>query len=379
MARTALTHISTQQLQDLLGHIVLDDKSQLMDSGLLSPIMVREQTAYGTLSLGRFELEALEKVHAQIVNALLTHPDIEKVMLSLTDERAPEVKTAFAQSPSGIAASQHTTGNDDTPSGAHHIKKMIAVGSGKGGVGKSTTAFNLAIAMAEEGLEVGLLDADLYGPSVPTLAGVHQPDIPARGQNFDPPTAHGIKVMSVGFLIDPEEPVAWRGPMVTNALLQMVHQVNWGALDVLLIDLPPGTGDIQLTLAQRLPLAGAVIVCTPQDLALIDAKKAISLFHKVSVPILGIVENMSLFTCPACGHKSAIFGHGGARQKADALGIPLLAEVPLTMGLRQASDKGEPIKMYDKDLVRIFARLAHATLERAVYLRKESPKIVIEN
>jgi ATP-binding protein involved in chromosome partitioning len=227
------------------------------------------------------------------------------------------------------------------------IRHIVAVGSGKGGVGKSTVAFNLAVALSRMGLSVGLLDADIYGPSVPKLSGLPatKPDLD-KNKKLIPPVAHGIKVMSMGFLVEEEKAMIWRGPMVQSAFYQMLRDVAWGNekkdLDVLIIDMPPGTGDVQLTLAQKVPVSGAVIVSTPQDLALIDARKAIAMFEKTNVKILGLIENMSYYTCPSCGHQDPVFGHGGAREESQKRGVPFLGEIPLNTQIRAESDMGMP-------------------------------------
>lgn len=228
------------------------------------------------------------------------------------------------------------------------ITNIIAVGSGKGGVGKSTTAVNLAIALQREGARVGLLDADIYGPSIPSMLGVKgQPG--TDGEKIIPKEAHGLKVMSIGFLVEEDTPMIWRGPMVTSALQQLLNDTLWGSLDYLVIDLPPGTGDIQLTLAQRIPTAGAVIVTTPQDIALLDARKALHMFRKVDVPVLGVVENMSTHICTACGHEEAIFGQGGGAQMAKDFEIPLLGQLPLAMEICSSMDAGEPTVSHSPD------------------------------
>ena len=230
------------------------------------------------------------------------------------------------------------------------IKHMIAVASGKGGVGKSTTAVNLALGLQAIGLKTGILDADIYGPSQPRLLGLSgRPQ--AMGNKLQPMEAYGLKAMSMGFLVDEGTPIIWRGPMVVSALTQMLRDVDWGELDVLVIDMPPGTGDVQLTMAQQVPLSGAIIVSTPQDLALIDARKGLNMFRKVDVPVLGIIENMSYFICPKCGERSDIFGHGGAKAEAEKLGIAFLGGVPLHMDIRATSDDGRPIVASSPDSV----------------------------
>jgi ATP-binding protein involved in chromosome partitioning len=252
------------------------------------------------------------------------------------------------------------------------IRNIIAVASGKGGVGKSTVAVNLALALQAEGARVGILDADIYGPSQPRMLGTHARPASPDGKNMHPVMAHGVQAMSIGFLIDEEQPMIWRGPMVTQALTQLITETRWEDLDYLVVDLPPGTGDIQLTLSQRIPLSGAVIVTTPQDIALLDARKGLRMFQKVSVPVLGIVENMSTHVCSECGHEEAIFGHGGGARMAEQYGVALLGSLPLDIRIREQADSGNPLvaALPDSDLAlryrdlarRAAARLAYATV-----------------
>ena len=238
-----------------------------------------------------------------------------------------------------------------TGAGFGQVKHIIAVASGKGGVGKSTTAVNLALALDAEGAKVGLLDADIYGPSQGMMLGVapgHRPDV-KDGKYFEPVRAHGLKAMSMSFMVDDNTPMVWRGPMASGALQQILTQTNWGELDYLIVDMPPGTGDIQLTLSQKVPVAGAVIVTTPQDIALLDAKKGIEMFNKVDIPVLGVIENMSMHECPNCGHVSHLFGAGGGEQIAAQHDVPLVAQLPLSMNIREQADGGEPTVKADPD------------------------------
>jgi ATP-binding protein involved in chromosome partitioning len=263
------------------------------------------------------------------------------------------------------------------------VAAIIAVASGKGGVGKSTTAVNLALGLQALGLRIGILDADIYGPSLPRLLGLSGRPEAISGRTLRPMERYGLKVMSMGFLVEEETPMIWRGPMVISALTQMLREVAWGELDVLVVDMPPGTGDAQLTMAQQVALAGAVIVSTPQDLALIDARKGLNMFTKVDVPVLGIVENMSYFLCPKCGERTDIFGHGGAEQEAARIGVSFLGGVPLHATIRATSDAGTPVVVSEPDgeHARIYRDIAAKVLDR---IRAESassrqaPRIVIE-
>jgi ATP-binding protein involved in chromosome partitioning len=265
------------------------------------------------------------------------------------------------------------------PAGIPGVGAIIAVASGKGGVGKSTVAANLAIALSQLGMKVGLMDADIYGPSVPRLFDIREKPR-AEGKKIVPIEKFGIKIMSLGFLVKEDEAVVWRGPMVQSALTQMLQDSLWAPLDVLVLDMPPGTGDAQLTISQRVPLRGAVIVSTPQDLALIDARKGLAMFAKTKVPVLGIIENMSTFICPNCGHESHIFGHGGARAEAKKLAVPFLGEIPLVPVIRQTSDAGKPIVVEAPDSAEAeaFRAVARAVVASLGTAQKAAPRIIIE-
>ena len=260
------------------------------------------------------------------------------------------------------------------------ISAVIAVASGKGGVGKSTTALNLALGLRDLGLRVGLLDADIYGPSVPRLTGIHEKPKLNDDKKMIPITRFGLAIMSIGFLVEEDTAMIWRGPMVMSAITQMLRDVAWGKLDILVVDMPPGTGDAQLTLAQNVPLKGAVIISTPQDLSLIDARRGLAMFKKVNVPVLGIVENMSYFQCPHCGERSDIFGHGGARHEAERLDVPFLGEVPLDMEIREKSDAGLPVVAIAPDgpHAKIYREIAERVRGGLAGASRPAPKIVIE-
>jgi ATP-binding protein involved in chromosome partitioning len=287
-------------------------------------------------------LEPLRQACEQAVRAL---PGVLSATAVMTAERA--APAAPPRQAPGAPAGKTTGGGGriDVPG----VKHIIAVASGKGGVGKSTTAVNLALGLAAIGVDTGLLDADIYGPSMPRMLGVKEKPESVDGKQLKPIERYGLRTMSIGYIVNEDTPMIWRGPMVSSALEQMLRDVQWGELDVLVVDMPPGTGDAQLTLAQRVALSGAVIVSTPQDIALVDARKGLSMFRKVAVPVLGIVENMSYFLCPKCGERSEIFGHGGAREEAERLGVPFLGEVPLHLDIRTTSDSGHPIVVSQPD------------------------------
>jgi ATP-binding protein involved in chromosome partitioning len=299
-------------------------------------------------------------------------------MVALTAERAGGGAAARG-APSRPQGAPPRPGGP-SPAGIPGVAAIIAVASGKGGVGKSTTAVNLALALRDLGLKAGILDADIYGPSMPKLLAIRERPQTVGGNRLRPIERFGMPVMSIGFLIEEETPMIWRGPMVMSALTQMLREVEWGALDVMVVDMPPGTGDAQLTMAQQVPLKGAVIVSTPQDLALIDARRGIAMFRRVNVPVLGIVENMSTFICPQCGTRSDIFGHGGARREAERLGVPFLGEVPLDIAIREKSDSGSPVVATVPDGVHAeyYRAIAKRVRDELAAAGRPTPRIVIE-
>jgi ATP-binding protein involved in chromosome partitioning len=371
-----------------------DLEQDIVSLGLVSEVVIHKGKVYFAISVDPARATELEELRRAAESVVKDIPGVEGVAVTLTADREPGTagqngngNTPPTPQPApqgGFARPGAARDARHRPGGVPSVKNIIAVASGKGGVGKSTTAANFALALKDQGLKVGVLDADIYGPSMPRLLGVHGQPQQLAGNKLDPMRAYGLKVMSMGFLVDEETPMIWRGPMVMSALTQMLKDVAWGDLDVLVVDMPPGTGDAQLTMAQQVPLAGAVIVSTPQDLALIDARKGLNMFKKVNVPVLGIVENMSTFICPHCGERSDIFGHGGAKQEAARLGVPFLGEVPLTMAVRETSDAGKPVVATDPSspvaqAYRAIAAAAWAELERVSGADRKAPKIVMES
>ena len=299
------------------------------------------------------EARALASAQAQAEAALRALPGVVRVQAVMT-AHGPAPK---APAPS-LKIGGHPTPQQGGPKRVSGIDRIIAIGSGKGGVGKSTVSSNLAVALARQGRRVGLLDADIYGPSQPRMMGVNKRPASPDGKTIIPLQAHGVTVMSIGFMLKEDEAVIWRGPMLMGALQQLIEQVAWGDLDILLIDLPPGTGDIQLTLAQRFALTGAIVVSTPQDVAMLDARKALDMFGKLKTPVLGLVENMSTYICPNCGHEAHLFGHGGVAAEAAKIGVPFLGELPLDIDTRLAGDAGTPIAAGEGAMAQAYARLA---------------------
>ena len=389
-----LDRLKTVNGPDFTGNIV--------DLGLVSDIFIADQKVFFSITVPAARAQEMEPLRAAAERVVKAIPGVAGAMVALTAEKkgggmeAPVQPRPTPRAPTPAAPARpaptrpapqaphapasHSSGKRGVPG----IASIIAVASGKGGVGKSTTAVNIALGLAANGLTVGVLDADIYGPSMPRLLGIRGKPQTVDGKMLRPMENYGLKVMSMGFLVDEETPMIWRGPMVMSALSQMLREVEWGELDVLVVDMPPGTGDAQLTMAQQVPLAGAVIVSTPQDLALIDARKGLNMFKKVDVPLLGIVENMSYFVAPDTGKRYDIFGHGGARREAERLGVTFLGEVPLQMEIRETSDTGEPVVVSKPDgpEAKIYLDIATRVWQRIGEERAKSegsaPAIVFE-
>ena len=368
-----------------------DLEGDIVSLGLISDVFIADRKVFFSITVPAERARELEPLRTAAEKAVMAMPGVAGAVVALTAEKkgggmeaapprsAPPRRTA-PPSPQPPASEGRQPGKRGVPG----VKAIIAVASGKGGVGKSTTAVNVALGLAALGLRVGILDADIYGPSMPRLMGLSGKPETVDGKVLKPMQGHGIKVMSIGFLVEEETPMIWRGPMVMSALTQLLREVAWGELDVLVVDMPPGTGDAQLTMAQQVPLAGAIIVSTPQDLALIDARKGLNMFRKVDVPLLGIVENMSYFIAPDTGARYDIFGTGGAKREAERLGVPFLGEVPLTMNIRETSDSGQPVVVSDPDgpqakIYRdIAARVSQRLDEEMARAEAATPAIVFE-
>src|SRR5579871_2225418 len=391
--------VTKEQVLQGLARVMSPRNIPLVDAGVLSDVVVNDGKVMLSINVDAAEVRDWEKVRAQADAAVRAVPGVSSALVALTAERkagspAPAPARPAAAAPRGAPQGVPNVASH-RPAAAPHgspmsrqapipgIDAIIAVASGKGGVGKSTTALNLALGLRDLGLKVGVLDADIYGPSMPKLTGIREKPELTENKRMIPIVRFGLSIMSIGFLVEEDTPMIWRGPMVMSALTQMLREVEWGTLDVLVVDMPPGTGDAQLTLAQAVPLKGAIIVSTPQDLALIDARRGLGMFSRVNVPVLGIVENMSYFQCPHCGTRSDIFGHGGARHEAERLGVPFLGEIPLHMSIRSTSDSGTPVVESQPDS-------PHAAAYRSIAAKvreqlgsgaaaKPAPKIVIES
>ncbi len=376
--------VSKEQVLAVLAGVPSPTGETLPQAGVLSDIVVSDGKVFVSLTVDAASVKAWESVRAAAEKAVRAIPGVQSALVALTAERSPGSVQSRGPNPAHAAAQPQRAAHpaDKVQPGIPGVDAVIAVASGKGGVGKSTTAVNLALGLRDLGLKVGMLDADIYGPSLPKLLAIKEKPQTIGGTKLKPIERYGMSVMSIGFLIDEETPMIWRGPMVMSAITQMLREVEWGKLDVMVVDMPPGTGDAQLTMAQQVPLKGAVIVSTPQDLALIDARRGVAMFKRVNVPVLGVVENMSYFLCPSCGTRSDIFGTGGARKEAERQGVPFLGEVPLHMTIREKSDAGLPVvatepdgvhaKIYREIATQVLAQLKDGTKGRA------APKIVIE-
>jgi len=374
--------VTKEQVLERLAKVAGPDGTPLPATGALSEIVASDGKVFFSINVDAAAVQAWEPVRKRAEDAVKAIAGVKSAMVALTAERKAGAPSARAPQAAPAARPGHGHGPGQGPSGVPGVASIIAVASGKGGVGKSTLAVNLALGLRDLGLKVGVLDADIYGPSLPKLLAIREKPQTIGGTRLKPIERYGLTVMSIGFLIEEETPMIWRGPMVMSALTQMLREVEWGTLDVMVVDMPPGTGDAQLTMAQQVPLKGAVIVSTPQDLALIDARRGIAMFKRVNVPVLGIVENMSYFLCPQCGTRSDIFGHGGARHEAERLKVPFLGEVPLEMTIRETSDAGLPIVATRPDSPQAAAYRAIAERVRdqlgGQAAAKPAPKIVIE-
>ncbi len=369
-------------------HTVIDNER---GGSIVSLDMVKGVTLRGGNVAFMIEVDAqrgphMEPLRKAAEDAVMRLPGVTSVSAVLTAERASGAgaaeKAAPAAAGSDVQMARRQAATGQAPAAKAFVpgvKHIVAVASGKGGVGKSTVAVNLALGLVAEGKRVGLLDADIYGPSVPRLLGIKGKPEPTGDKRLKPMEAYGLKAMSMGFIVPEDSPMIWRGPMVIGALEQLLRDVAWDELDVLIVDMPPGTGDAQLTMAQRVPLAGAVIVSTPQDIALLDARKGINMFKKVEVPLLGIVENMSTFVCPNCNHESHIFGHGGAKAEAEKIGVDCLGEVPLHIAIRETSDAGTPITATQPDSpqAKAYRAIAKKVWEKIDGAARKAPRIVI--
>jgi len=384
-----MTEVTKEQVLETLKTVRGPDlEHNIVELGMVSDVFISDGKVYFSITVPAERAKELEPMRLAAERVIKEIPGVKGALVALTADKKAAANAPAARPAPQADHSHH--GHSHTPQqqqprtakiGVPGIGAIIAVASGKGGVGKSTTAVNLALGLLANGLRVGILDADIYGPSMPRLLKISGRPTQIDGRIINPMENYGLKVMSMGFLVDEETAMIWRGPMVQSALLQMLREVAWGELDVLVVDMPPGTGDAQLTMAQQVPLAGAVIVSTPQDLALIDARKGLNMFRKVEVPVLGIVENMSYFVAPDTGTRYDIFGHGGARKEAERIGVPFLGEVPLTMNIRETSDAGTPLVASDPNgiVAGIYRAIAAKVWEQVGQKpQRAAPAIVFE-
>ncbi len=347
--------VTRDEVLAVLARIKTPDGGDLVSRDLIRALVVEAgQVRFVIEAPTPDEARALAPVQVAAETALRELPGVTGVVVVLTAHGMAAMKPP----PPRLMIGQHTSPQQGGPQRIAGVDNIIAVASGKGGVGKSTVSSNLAVALARQGRRVGLLDADIYGPSQPRMMGVTTRPTSPDGVIIEPLMAHGVTMMSIGLLLNEDEALIWRGAMIMGALQQLLNKVAWGLLDILIIDLPPGTGDIQLTLCQRTHLTGAIVVSTPQDVALLDARKALDMFVKLKTPVLGLIENMSSYICPNCGHEAHIFGHGGVAAEARKLNLPFLGEIPLSIDIRIASDSGTPIAAGDGPIAETYARLA---------------------
>jgi ATP-binding protein involved in chromosome partitioning len=379
--------ISEHDVLDALRTVTDAERGgDIVSLGMVSGVAIRHGNVGFSIEVEPERGARLEPLRKAAEAAVMHLPGVTSVTAVLTAERpAPKAPAPSAEaSTANVMAARRQAATGHAPAKkplVPGVKYILAVASGKGGVGKSTVAVNLALALSAAGHRIGILDADIYGPSQPRMLGIKGRPETTPDKRLKPMTRYGVKAMSMGFIVAEDTPMIWRGPMVIGALEQMLRDVEWGELDVLVVDMPPGTGDAQLTMAQRVPLAGAVIVSTPQDIALLDARKGLNMFRKVEVPVLGIVENMSTFVCPNCGHESHIFGHGGARREAERLGTDFLGEVPLHIAIRELSDEGKPIvaEQPDSPQAQVFKDIAAKVWDKLSgdTGAKKPPRIVV--
>jgi ATP-binding protein involved in chromosome partitioning len=379
--------VTEAQIIEVLRRVLDPDRRQdVVALGMVSGLAVKDGHVQFALEVDPQRGPKLEPLRKAAEKAVEAVPGVLSVTAVLTAQKPPPGQTS-GQAPARRASGAGPAGGPNSPGGKQlvpGVRTIIAVASGKGGVGKSTTAVNLALALAAKGLKIGILDADIYGPSQPRMMGITGRPVSHDGKTLIPMQNYGVKVMSMGFLVPEDTPMIWRGPMVMGALEQMLRDVAWGELDSLVIDLPPGTGDAQLTISQRVPVTGAVIVSTPQDIALLDARKGLNMFRKVDVPVLGIIENMSYHVCSNCGHVEHIFSHGGAKREAERLGTEFLGELPLHIDIRETSDSGTPIVMSrpDSEHAKAYRKIADRVWQKIESEigsgARQPPKIVIQ-
>ncbi|KAA0699664.1 iron-sulfur cluster carrier protein ApbC [Neorhizobium sp. P12A] len=382
-----MTDVTQEQVLETLKTVRGPDlEHNIVELGMVSDVFISDAKVYFSITVPAERAKELEPLRQAAERVIKEMPGVKGALVALTADK----KVGSGGAPAARPAPQpHSHGHAHAPQqparaakiGVPGIGAIVAVASGKGGVGKSTTAVNLALGLVANGLKVGILDADIYGPSMPRLLKISGRPTQIEGRIINPMENYGLKVMSMGFLVDEETAMIWRGPMVQSALMQMLREVAWGELDILVVDMPPGTGDAQLTMAQQVPLAGAVIVSTPQDLALIDARKGLNMFRKVEVPVLGIIENMSYFIAPDTGARYDIFGHGGARSEAERIDVPFLGEVPLTIAIRETSDAGTPLVVSEPDgpVAKIYRDIAAKVWEQLSGApQRAAPAIVFE-